>query len=91
MSDLISLVSIFVLGVIGWITYKVYIWPIYITPLRKIPGPPSESLFYGNYKTFMNEEVNVALFISVSIFISYNSYITIFYFVYIIYRSHNLN
>ncbi|CAB4429412.1 unnamed protein product [Rhizophagus irregularis] len=56
MSDLISLVSIFVLGVIGWITYKVYIWPIYITPLRKIPGPPSESLFYGNYKTFMNEE-----------------------------------
>ncbi|RGB39338.1 hypothetical protein C1646_690123, partial [Rhizophagus diaphanus] len=54
-----------------WITYKIYIWPIYITTLRKIPGPPSECLFYGNYKTFMKEEVNVALFISVFIQLSF--------------------
>lgn len=59
MLDLISLVSFFVLGFIGWITYKIYIWPIYLTPLRNIPGPPSESLLYGNYKTLMKEKVNV--------------------------------
>ncbi|PKY47660.1 cytochrome P450 [Rhizophagus irregularis] len=58
MLDLTSLVSFFVLGVIGWATYKMYIWPVYLTPLRKIPGPPFESLFYGNYKKFMKEEVN---------------------------------
>uniref|UniRef100_U9U4F0 Cytochrome P450 n=1 Tax=Rhizophagus irregularis (strain DAOM 181602 / DAOM 197198 / MUCL 43194) TaxID=747089 RepID=U9U4F0_RHIID len=56
MLDLISLVGFFILGIIGWATYKIYIWPVYITPLRKIPGPPSESLFYGNFKTIMTEE-----------------------------------
>ena len=59
MSDLISLVSIFVLGVIGWITYKIYIWPIYITPLRKIPGPPSANPIFGNIMTLLSEEVNI--------------------------------
>ncbi|PKY61305.1 cytochrome P450, partial [Rhizophagus irregularis] len=56
MLDLISLVGFFILGIIGWATYKIYIWPVYITPLRKIPGPPSESLFYGNFKTIVTEE-----------------------------------
>ncbi|GBC32723.2 hypothetical protein RIR_jg12116.t1 [Rhizophagus irregularis DAOM 181602=DAOM 197198] len=51
-----KILSFFVLGVIGWATYKMYIWPVYLTPLRKIPGPPFESLFYGNYKKFMKEE-----------------------------------
>ncbi|GET00319.1 cytochrome P450 [Rhizophagus clarus] len=56
MPDLTSLISFFVLGAIGWVIYKVYIWPTYITPLKKIPGPSSEHLFYGNYKTLMKEE-----------------------------------
>ncbi|CAB4387302.1 cytochrome P450 [Rhizophagus irregularis] len=57
MLDLISLVGFFVLGGIGWITYKIYIWPVYITPLRKIPGPSSsESLFFGNIKTLLIQE-----------------------------------
>ena len=43
MLDLISLVGFFVLGVIGWLIYRVYIWPYYTSPLRKIPGPPSEN------------------------------------------------
>ncbi|GBB91254.1 hypothetical protein RclHR1_18400003 [Rhizophagus clarus] len=55
MFDLISLIGFFVLGGLGWVTYKVYIWPVYITPLRKIPGPPSESLFFGNFKRFFTE------------------------------------
>ncbi|RIA97841.1 cytochrome P450 [Glomus cerebriforme] len=56
MFNLISLVSFFILGVIGWIIYKIYIWPCYISPLRKIPGPPSENPFYGNLKTLLKEE-----------------------------------
>ncbi|GET00322.1 cytochrome P450 [Rhizophagus clarus] len=56
MFDLISLIGFFILGVLGWVTYKVYIWPIYITPLRKIPGPPSKSLIFGNVNTLLTEE-----------------------------------
>ena len=58
MFDLSTLFILFVLGVIGWFTYKVYIWPYYISPLRKVPGPPSENLIYGNFKTILVEEVN---------------------------------
>jgi len=58
MLDSTSLVNFLVLGVIGWITYKIYIWPFYISPLRKIPGPPSENPFYGNLKTLITAEVN---------------------------------
>ncbi|PKC73895.1 cytochrome P450 [Rhizophagus irregularis] len=57
--NFISLISYFVLGIIGWITYKIFIWPFYISPLRKIPGPPSESSLYGNLKTLMTEESGV--------------------------------
>ncbi|GBB90199.1 hypothetical protein RclHR1_17090003 [Rhizophagus clarus] len=56
MLDLISLIGFFVFGVLGWFIYKVHIWPVYITPFRKIPGPPSESLFLGNYKRLFTEE-----------------------------------
>ena len=59
MLDLSSLVSFFVLGIIGWFTYKVYIWPYYISPLRNIPGPPSDNPIYGNFKSFFLEGVNI--------------------------------
>lgn len=86
MLDLTSLISFFVLGVIGWATYKMYIWPVYLTPLRKIPGPPFESLFYGNYKKFMKEEVNV-VYISLNFFFHSTHTLSYIY----LYRSHNLN
>ncbi|PKY16233.1 cytochrome P450 [Rhizophagus irregularis] len=56
MINLSSLVGFFVLGLIGWVTYKLIIWPFYISPLRKIPGPPSENIFLGNFKSFFKEE-----------------------------------
>ncbi|CAI2173266.1 20134_t:CDS:2 [Funneliformis geosporum] len=56
MIELSSLVAYFVLAFIGLFTYKVYIFPYYISPLRKIPGPPSENLLYGNLKTLFVEE-----------------------------------
>ncbi|GET00295.1 cytochrome P450 [Rhizophagus clarus] len=54
--DSISLVSIFVLGSIGWITYKIFIWPFYVSPLRKIPGPPSDNPILGNLKSLMKSD-----------------------------------
>jgi hypothetical protein len=59
MLDLSSIVSFFVLGIIGWVTYRLYIWPFYISPLGKIPGPPSDNPFYGNIRSFFSEGVNV--------------------------------
>ena len=53
MLDLTSLVNLLVLGVIGWITYKIYIWPFYISPLRKIPGPPSDNPIFGNLQSLI--------------------------------------
>jgi hypothetical protein len=57
MFNSITLVIFFMLGVVGWIAYKIFIWPFYTSPLRKIPGPTSENLLYGNLKTLMLEEV----------------------------------
>ena len=58
MLDLSSLVGFSVLGVIGWVIYKLHIWPNYISPLRKIPGPPSGNPFTGTFGTlFLANEV----------------------------------
>ncbi|GBC03524.1 hypothetical protein RclHR1_05180001 [Rhizophagus clarus] len=43
-------------GILGWFTYKTYIWPFYISPLRKIPGPSSESLIFGHFGPLFAEE-----------------------------------
>jgi hypothetical protein len=59
MFDLITLACFFVLGVIGWFFYKVYIFPYYISPLRNIPGPPSDNLIFGNIGTMIMKEVNI--------------------------------
>ena len=56
MLDLSSLVSSLVLGVIGWLIYEVYIWPYYVSPLRKIPGPQSKDPLHDSLFT---EEVNI--------------------------------
>ena len=54
-----TLICSFVLGIIGWVTYKVYIWPYYVSPMRNIPGPPSENPFYGSFKSIFMEGVNI--------------------------------
>ncbi|CAB4433313.1 unnamed protein product [Rhizophagus irregularis] len=53
MLDSISIVKFFLLGVIGWITYKIFIWPYYVSPLRKIPGPPSDNPIFGNLQSLI--------------------------------------
>jgi hypothetical protein len=61
MLDLSSSVSFFVLGFIGWFIYKVYIWPYYLSPLRKIPGPSTSNPFYDS---LFAEEVSIVYILS---------------------------
>jgi hypothetical protein len=62
MLDLSSSVIFLVFGVVGWLIYKVHIWPYYLSPLRNIPGPPSDNPFYGNFRKLIAKEVNIILF-----------------------------
>ena len=55
--DLSYLVGSFVLGLLGCATYVLIISPYYISPLRKIPGPPSESLLFGNFLSLITQGV----------------------------------
>ncbi|CAG8826169.1 23969_t:CDS:1 [Gigaspora margarita] len=34
---------------VSYFLYKCYIYPLYLSPLRKIPGPPVDSLILGHY------------------------------------------
>ena len=36
-----------------------FIYRSLTTPLRKLPGPPSDSLLYGNFKAIFNTENSV--------------------------------
>ncbi|RIB26340.1 cytochrome P450 [Gigaspora rosea] len=45
---------------IGYILYKCYIHPFYLSPLRKIPGPPIENFFLGHYASLLKNEPAVA-------------------------------
>ncbi|CAI2167898.1 11269_t:CDS:2, partial [Funneliformis geosporum] len=55
MIDLSYFVVSFVFGLIGWVTYILYISPYYISPLRKLPGPPSDNLLFGNFQSFITK------------------------------------
>ncbi|KAF0542320.1 cytochrome P450 [Gigaspora margarita] len=49
------------LAFISYALYKCYIHPFYLSPLRKIPGPPLDSFILGHYATFLNKEIGEAL------------------------------
>ncbi|CAH1768003.1 8286_t:CDS:2, partial [Entrophospora sp. SA101] len=40
---------------ISFFIYKSLIKPFYLSPLCKIPGPPSESIFFGNFLTVVSD------------------------------------
>ncbi|CAG8521553.1 5861_t:CDS:2, partial [Scutellospora calospora] len=41
-------------ALIGYVFYKTYIYPLYLSPLCKIPGPPVDGFFIGNLTSFYN-------------------------------------
>ncbi|CAG8647251.1 22755_t:CDS:2 [Cetraspora pellucida] len=44
----------------SYFLYKCYIYPLYLSPLRKIPGPPSENIILGHYATFLKGDHGIA-------------------------------
>ncbi|KAF0509342.1 cytochrome P450 [Gigaspora margarita] len=42
---------------IGYIVYKNYIYPLYLSPLCKIPGPPVDSFILGHYHSFLSKQI----------------------------------
>ncbi|CAH1763143.1 4023_t:CDS:2 [Entrophospora sp. SA101] len=55
--NLTAYILTIILGAISFLIYKSLIEPFYLSPLHKIPGPPSESILFGNLLTFMNSDV----------------------------------
>ncbi|CAH1769041.1 10907_t:CDS:2, partial [Entrophospora sp. SA101] len=55
--NLTAYILTIILGVISFFIYKSLIGPFYLSPLCKIPGPPSESILFGNLLTILNSNV----------------------------------
>lgn len=36
-----------------------YVYRIYTSPLLRLPGPPSDSMFFGNFKQIVKEDQSV--------------------------------
>ncbi|RIB25344.1 cytochrome P450 [Gigaspora rosea] len=52
---------ILVVALAGYVLYKCYIYPLYLSPLRKIPGPPVDNFILGHYSTFLKNGLGYAL------------------------------
>nr|CAG8449385.1 2170_t:CDS:2 [Entrophospora candida] len=55
--NLTAYILTIILGAISFLIYKSLIEPFYLSPLHKIPGPPSENILFGNLLNFMNSDV----------------------------------
>ncbi|CAG8460860.1 27722_t:CDS:2 [Racocetra persica] len=50
-----------IIAFISYAFYKCYIYPLYLSPLRKIPGPPVDNVILGHYASFLNKDLGEAL------------------------------
>ncbi|CAG8699538.1 30028_t:CDS:2, partial [Racocetra persica] len=41
---------------VSYFLYKCYIYPLYLSPLRKIPGPPVDNLILGHYSSLLKKD-----------------------------------
>ncbi|CAG8498768.1 35623_t:CDS:2 [Racocetra persica] len=49
-----------IIAFISYAFYKCYIYPLYLSPLRKIPGPPVDNIILGHHASFLNKELGEA-------------------------------
>ncbi|CAG8771037.1 5055_t:CDS:2, partial [Racocetra persica] len=51
-----------IVAIIAYVLYKFYIYPLYLSPLRKIPGPPVDNFILGNHASppFLNKQLGEA-------------------------------
>ncbi|RIB20163.1 cytochrome P450 [Gigaspora rosea] len=45
-----------IISLVGYVLYKIYIYPLYLSPLRKIPGPPANNFIIGHYASFLKKD-----------------------------------
>ena len=45
-----------IVSLIGYILYKCYLYPLYLSPLSKLPGPPVSNLILGHYTSILNSK-----------------------------------
>ncbi|RIB14061.1 cytochrome P450 [Gigaspora rosea] len=45
-----------IFSLIGYILYKCYLYPLYLSPLSKLPGPPVSNLILGHYTSILNNK-----------------------------------
>ncbi|CAG8734408.1 10213_t:CDS:2 [Cetraspora pellucida] len=50
-----------IVAVISYFLYKCYFYPLYLSPLRKVPGPPVDNLILGHYASFLNKGFGEAI------------------------------
>ncbi|CAG8710361.1 2859_t:CDS:2, partial [Racocetra persica] len=48
------------IAVVSYILYKCYIYPLYLSPLRKVPGPPVDNFILGHYASLLNKNIKEA-------------------------------
>ncbi|RHZ54739.1 hypothetical protein Glove_423g12 [Diversispora epigaea] len=56
---MLELTILLVVLLVGYYTYKWIIYPLYLSPLCKIPGPPSDHFLLGNFIKLMTEEIGI--------------------------------
>ncbi|CAG8639017.1 745_t:CDS:2, partial [Racocetra fulgida] len=51
-----------IVAIIAYVLYKFYIYHLYLSPLRKIPGPPVDNIILGNHASppFLNKQLGEA-------------------------------
>ncbi|CAG8743267.1 5633_t:CDS:2 [Gigaspora margarita] len=52
---------ILIVAFVGYILYKYYIYPLYLSPLCKIPGPPVNNFVLGHYASFLSKGFSDAI------------------------------
>ncbi|CAG8598347.1 17170_t:CDS:2 [Racocetra fulgida] len=47
---------------VSYILYKCYIYPLYLSPLLKVPGPPVDNFLLGHYASILSKNIKEAFY-----------------------------
>lgn len=47
------------IAIVGFLVYKFYLYPQFLSPLRLIPGPPNQSYFFGNLQHIFDSPAGI--------------------------------
>lgn len=50
-----TFVQLWLLQFLGWLFYKIFLWPLYLSPLIGLPEPTGNSFWNGQYSRILAE------------------------------------